>query len=54
MGERWMDPQIQYAKAGDGVSIAFSTLGEGRPFVEMPPIPLSYSADARELIPAKW
>jgi len=30
------EPQIQYAKTSDGVSIAFSTLGEGMPFVHMP------------------
>ena len=26
-----MEPRIQYAKTGDGVSIAFWTLGEGMP-----------------------
>ncbi|MCH7578403.1 MAG: hypothetical protein IH822_11575 [Chloroflexi bacterium] len=32
-----MEPRIQYAKTKDGVSIAFSTLGEGgMPFVQMP------------------
>ena len=31
-----MEPRIQYAKTSDGVSIAFSTLGEGTPFVHMP------------------
>ena len=31
-----MEPRIQYAKTGDGVSIAFWTLGEGMPFVHMP------------------
>ncbi len=31
-----MEPRIQYAKAKDGVSIAFSTLGEGGPLVVMP------------------
>ena len=30
------EPQIQYAKTKDGVSIAFATLGEGMPFVHMP------------------
>ena len=28
-----MEPRIQYAKTSDGVSIAFATYGEGRPFV---------------------
>ncbi len=32
-----MEPRIQYAKSKDGVSIAFSTLGEGMPLVHMPP-----------------
>ncbi len=31
-----MEPRIQYAQTEDGVSIAFSTLGEGMPFVHMP------------------
>ena len=31
-----MEPRIQYAQTTDGVSIAFSTLGEGMPFVQMP------------------
>ena len=31
-----MDPQIQYAKTEDGVNIAYSTLGGGMPFVQMP------------------
>ncbi len=31
-----MEPRIQYAKTGDGVSIAYRALGEGRPFVNMP------------------
>jgi class 3 adenylate cyclase len=33
-----MEPRIQYAQTADGVSIAFSTLGEGYPFVFMPPV----------------
>jgi class 3 adenylate cyclase len=31
-----MEPRIQYAQTEDGVSIAYSTLGEGIPFVQMP------------------
>ncbi len=31
-----MEPRIQYAQTKDGVNIAFSTLGEGMPFVHMP------------------
>ena len=28
-----MEPRIQYAKTSDGVSIAYWTLGEGKPLV---------------------
>ncbi len=31
-----MEPRIQYAQTKDGGSIAFSTLGEGMPYVELP------------------
>jgi hypothetical protein len=31
-----MEPRIQYAQTEDGVSIAYWTLGEGMPFVQMP------------------
>jgi class 3 adenylate cyclase len=37
-----MEPRIQYAKTKDGVSIAFATLGEGMPLVNMPNIPFSH------------
>ncbi|MCH7812142.1 MAG: hypothetical protein IH958_05885, partial [Chloroflexi bacterium] len=37
-----MEPRIQYAKTEDGVSIAYWTMGEGRPFVYMPDIPFSH------------
>ena len=37
-----MEPRIQYAKTTDGVSIAFWTLGEGVPFVQMPVLPWSH------------
>src|SRR3972149_6610945 len=38
-----MEPRIQYAKTADGVSIAFWSLGEGMPFVELPvPLPFSH------------
>ena len=36
------EPRIQYAKTSDGVSIAFSTLGEGTPFVYMPVLLFSH------------
>jgi class 3 adenylate cyclase len=38
-----MEPRIQYAKTGDGVSIAFWTLGEGVPVVRMQPTPYSHA-----------
>lgn len=37
-----MEPVIQYATTSDGVSIAFSTLGEGPPIVFLPVLPLSH------------
>ena len=33
-----MEPRIQYAKTEDGVSVAFYTMGEGQPFVCLPPL----------------
>jgi class 3 adenylate cyclase/pimeloyl-ACP methyl ester carboxylesterase len=36
------EPRIQYAKTSDGVSIAYWTLGEGRPLVFIPSVPLSH------------
>jgi class 3 adenylate cyclase/pimeloyl-ACP methyl ester carboxylesterase len=37
-----MEPVIQYATTSDGVSIAFSTIGEGPPVVFLPILPLSH------------
>jgi class 3 adenylate cyclase len=37
-----MEPRIQYAKTADGVNIAFWTLGEGVPYVQMPQLPFSH------------
>ena len=37
-----MEPRIQYAKTTDGVSIAYWTLGEGMPLVQMPWLPWSH------------
>jgi class 3 adenylate cyclase len=37
-----MEPRIQYAQTADGVSIAFWTLGEGMPLVQMTTPPLSH------------
>src|SRR5262245_29770308 len=32
-----MDPRIEYANTADGFSIAYTTVGEGLPFVNIPP-----------------
>jgi class 3 adenylate cyclase len=37
-----MEPRIQYARTADGVNIAFWTLGEGAPLVELPTLPVSH------------
>src|SRR3972149_2255536 len=37
-----MEPRIQYAQTADGVSIAFWTIGEGKPLVVMPVMPFSH------------
>ena len=37
-----MEPRIQYAKTKDGVSIAFTTMGDGMPLVYMPNNPWSH------------
>jgi class 3 adenylate cyclase len=37
-----MEPRIQYAQTKDGVSIAFYTLGEGMPLVDIPLSPFSH------------
>jgi pimeloyl-ACP methyl ester carboxylesterase len=37
-----MEPRIQYAKTTDGVNIAFWTLGEGQPLVQLPSLPWSH------------
>jgi class 3 adenylate cyclase len=44
-----MEPPTQYAQTADGVSIAFSTLGEGTPFIFLPPIPFSFTAGHSEV-----
>ena len=33
-----MKPQVQYCTTGDGVTIAFSVIGEGQPLLYLPPI----------------
>ena len=36
------EPQVQYAKTSDGVSIAYWTMGKGDPLVQMPRLPYSH------------
>ncbi len=47
-----MEPRIQYAKTEDGVNIAYWSLGEGPPLVQMPMIPWSHAQ--REWEQAPW
>ena len=42
-----MEPQIQYTRTSDGVSIAYWTLGEGPPLVFLPPVPQHAQLDWR-------
>ena len=44
-----MEPRIQYARTADGVSIAYWTLGEGRPLVYMQQTPWSHIQLEREV-----
>src|SRR3974377_1409991 len=37
-----MEPEILYARARDGAGIAYWAIGDGPPFVGMPPIPYSH------------
>ena len=37
-----MEPRIHYVRTSDGVSIAYSVLGEGEPLVHMSLLPLSH------------
>jgi class 3 adenylate cyclase/pimeloyl-ACP methyl ester carboxylesterase len=41
-----MEPRVQYGQTKDGVNIAFWTLGEGPPLVQMPSAPISPSQRA--------
>ena len=50
---RSMEPRIQYAKTSDGVSIAFTTMGEGEPLVLMPTPPISHVGKAAT-VPSLW
>ncbi len=50
-----MEPRIQYCTAKDGVNIAYSVIGEGVPFLQMPPFPSGSfcSARIRSLLPTR-
>lgn len=37
-----MEPQVRYARTADGVGIAYWTIGEGPPLVQMPLVPFSH------------
>jgi class 3 adenylate cyclase len=37
-----MEPKIRYAKSADGTNIAYWAIGEGRPLIYMPPMPLCH------------
>ncbi len=43
-----MEPRIQYAKTEDGVSIAYWTLGDGKPLVSMPAGLADHLVEARK------
>ena len=58
-----MEPRIQYAKTSDGVSIAFSVVGDGAPLIIVPNPPWSniqlawqnpYVRIALERTSARW
>ncbi len=44
-----MERTTQYARTSDGVRIAFSTKGQGTPFIEVPPIPFCHGAGPAEV-----
>jgi pimeloyl-ACP methyl ester carboxylesterase/DNA-binding CsgD family transcriptional regulator len=44
-----MERATQYTKTSDGVKIAFTTKGNGVPFVELPPIPFCHGAGPAEI-----
>ena len=48
-----MEPQIQYAKTTDGVSIAYWTLGEGEPLIEMPVLTTSHVQQEWQIPPLR-
>jgi class 3 adenylate cyclase len=49
-----MEPRIQYAKTSDGVSIAYATVGNGRPLVGMPPPAFSHVEHQWEFFGSFW
>jgi class 3 adenylate cyclase len=49
-----MEPRIQYAKTSDGVNIAYSTAGEGRSMISMPPPGFTHAELNWEMFGAIW
>jgi class 3 adenylate cyclase len=50
-----LEPRIEYARTADGVGIALWKMGDGPPFVSMPPVPFD-PLDAERQVPelARW
>ncbi len=48
-----MEPRIQYARAADGVTIAFSTIGQGMPVVRLPYMPFSHVQLEWQITPSR-
>ncbi len=49
-----MEPQIQYAKTSDGVSIAYGMAGQGPNVVWAPPFPISHAQLTLSTFPEVW
>jgi len=49
-----MEPQIQYAKTSDGVSIAYAMAGEGRPLINMQPPGFTHAELGWDLFAEIW
>src|SRR5574341_1715214 len=49
-----MEPRIEYARTSDGVSIAYSTVGEGRSVMVMPPLGFNHAELVWEMFGAMW
>jgi class 3 adenylate cyclase len=49
-----MEPRIQYARTSDGVNIAYSTVGEGRSLMLMPPLGFNHAELSWEMFEPIW